>query len=123
MEFSIALSGSEDRTAMLWDIQRMKLLRVLGRHLGPVISVSINNVCGYLATLTSTELRLYTINGELLCSANMNDVSNPKPRARAVLCLPIGEWQDGIVCVTGHETGLICLWKVRTSRVGDTLTR
>lgn len=100
---------------MVWDIRGFKLLRVLERHTGPVISVSVNPVNGYIYTLTSRELRVYTINGELLAKGNMNDVSNPKPRSKIVISLPIGEWQEGCIAVTGHDAGHVYLWKMGIS--------
>jgi 23S rRNA C2498 (ribose-2'-O)-methylase RlmM len=61
------------------------------------LSVSINPVNGYLFTLTAKELRVYTINGDLLAMSLMADPSNTKPKAKVVMALPIGEWQDGFV--------------------------
>ena len=104
---------------MVWDIRGFKLLRVLDRHTGPVVSVSINQVNGYIYTLTSRELRVYTINGELLAIGNMNDVSNPKPRSKIVISLPVGEWQDGNIAVTGHDAGHVYLWKMNISIVSN----
>jgi WD40 repeat protein len=111
----MVVSGSSDQTVMVWDIRGMKLLRILDRHAGPVVAVSINSVNGSLCTLTSRELRLYTVNGELLATGNMNDNSSPKPRARVVLAPPGGEWQDGYVAVTGHDAGHVYLWKMNVS--------
>ena len=74
----------------------MKLLRILDRHTGPVISVSVNSVSGDICTLTTKELRIYSINGQILAAASFSDSSSPKPRGRVVLCPPSGEWQDGI---------------------------
>jgi WD40 repeat protein len=97
---------------MVWDIRGFKLLRILDQHTGPVLSVSINPVNGYLFTLTAKELRVYTINGDLLATSLMADPSNTKPKAKVVMALPIGEWQDGFVAVTGHDAGHVYLWKM-----------
>ncbi len=101
---------------MLWDIRRVKLLRVLGRHLGPVVSVSINGVCGNILTLTASELRLYSINGVLLSSSSICLIGNSRPRALMVLAVPLGDWQDGIIAVTGHEAGFIVVWRYGSNR-------
>lgn len=116
-EYSIVVSGSTDQTAMVWDIRGFKLLRILDQHSGPVLSVSINQVNGYICTLTARELRLYTINGALLASSLLSDPTNPKPRGRIVMSLPIGEWQDGFTAVTGHESGHVYLWKLNITTV------
>jgi WD40 repeat protein len=102
---------------MVWDIKGFKLLRILDQHSGPVVSVSVNPVNGYIYTLTAKELRLYTINGDLLATSFMTEPSNPKPKARVVMALPIGEWQDGFVAVTGHDAGHVYLWKLVISIV------
>jgi WD40 repeat protein len=114
--YSIVVSGSEDRTAMVWDSRGAKLLRVLDNHSGTVLSVSVNAISGNIATLTAGELRLYSINGELLSRATMHgDGQQVKHKARVVLCPPSGSWQDGIVAVTGHENGHVFLWKLKIS--------
>lgn len=144
LEYEIVVSGSNDRTACVWDTRTIKLLRVLGpKHTGPVVSVSISSISGNIASLTSSQLRLYTLNGVLLASydfaisptSSLPSSSPPSPSshltpavtavtaeerisitpARVVLAPPCAEWQDGVVAVTGHENGFIYLWKVKTS--------
>jgi len=117
VNFSVVVSGSEDRTAMVWDLRGSKLLRVLGHHSGPVISVGVNSISGNIVTLTAGELRLYSLNGELLSSASMIEESAVKHRARVVLCPPSGDWQDGVVAVTGHDNGYVYLWKLKVNTV------
>ena len=127
--FSLAVSGSADRTAMVWDCSSQpKLLHILDNHKGPVISVSINPICGNITTLTSFELRIYTVNGVLLSSVNFLDTiarqNNTTPafklKGRVVLSPPSGEWQeDAVVAVTGHETGHVLLWKLVATAVEE----
>lgn len=126
---SIVVSGSEDRTVVVWDCgSEPKMLHILDNHKGPVLSVSVNPICGYITTLTSFELRLYNINGSLLASVNFLDtmtrLNNSKPTfkltGRTVLAPPAGEWQDdAVVAVTGHETGHVLLWKLHATTVED----
>lgn len=127
--FSLVVSGSEDRTAMVWDCSSQpKLLHVLDNHKGPVVSVSINPICGSITTLTTYELRLYNVNGVLLASVNFLDaisrMNNAKPTfklmGKVVLAPPCGEWQhDAVVAVTGHTTGHVLLWKLACSTLDD----
>lgn len=93
-----------------------------------MISVSINNVAGNIAVLTQSSLSLFDINGNILSSINLNDPSfqdrqSPnvtfpsflqvfKSRPKVVLAPPCADWQDGIVAVTGHESGYIFLWRL-----------
>lgn len=116
-EFSIAVSGSNNKIAIIWDLRKKKLLRVLDKHNGAVVSVSINNVCGHVLTLTHNEIRLYTINGVLLAVSDMCLIGNLRPKALNVLALPLGDWQDGVIAVTGHETGFLIAWKVANRKL------
>jgi hypothetical protein len=93
-----------------------KLLRVLSDHKYPVVSVSINQMNGSIATLTNFQFRLYTINGCLLCFEN---IFNP---SRGILlntptvikAIPSNDWQqDNSVVITGHKGGGVNLWKMR----------
>jgi hypothetical protein len=117
-EFSIVVSGGADNAACVWDFRSKRMLRLLGDHKGPLLSVSINAMSGFIATLTLQQLRLYTINGELVSYVNPN---NPTYRMHGadtlsppcvVLATPCGAWQDGAVLVTGHQDGYIYLWKL-----------
>lgn len=107
---------------MVWDMKRKKLLRVLDNHKGKVVSVSINSISGNICTLTATELRVYSLNGEVLASS---PIHSAKGRGGVVKAPPSGDWQDGIVAVTGHESGNIFLWKmvVRMSVATSTVAR
>lgn len=67
-EFQVVVSGSVDCTTRLWDIVTGTMLRVLCGHLNPIISVAISHVSGCVTTLTSAQLRLFSINGDLISS-------------------------------------------------------
>jgi WD40 repeat protein len=117
-EFSMVVSGGADSIVCVWDFRSKRMIRLLGDHKGPLLSVSINSVSGYIATLTQQQMRLYTINGELISYINP---ANPLYRAHGsetlsppcvVLATPCDAWQDGVVLVTGHREGYIYLWKL-----------
>lgn len=118
-EFSMVISGGADNIVCIWDYRMKCMLRLLGDHKGPLLSVSVNAMSGFVATLTAQQLRLYTINGELVsyinpanplgCRLNGTDsLSQPC----VVLATPCGAWQDGVVLVTGHKEGYLYLWKL-----------
>ena len=111
----MVLSGSADCTAILWDMRQAKMLRHLGRHLGPVVSVSINSISGNVVTATDRELRVYSIGGQMLATADLEALNVPS--ATVVLAPPYGNWQDGVAAVSGHEGGHLILWKLQTRYV------
>lgn len=117
-EFSLVVSGGTDNNVCVWDFRSKRMLRLLGDHKGPLLSVSINSMSGFIATLTQQQMRLYTLNGELVSYINP---SNPLYRAHGsetlspacvVLATPCDAWQDGVVLVTGHREGYLYLWKL-----------
>ena len=74
---------------------------------------------GFIATLSAQQLRLYTINGELVSYVNLSNpmgvrLNGPETLSPpcVVLAAPSGVWQDGVVLVTGHKDGFLYLWKL-----------
>ena len=51
----IAVSGSRDRTAIIWDLSRWTYIKNLPGHAGPVAAVNINELTG-TQSLVSTLL-------------------------------------------------------------------
>lgn len=118
-EFSIVVSGGADSVVCVWDYRLKRMLRLLSDHKGPLISVSLNAMSGFIATLTVQQLRLYTVNGELVSYVSpanplgfrLNGTDTLSPPC-VVLAAPCGAWQDGVVLVTGHKDGYLYLWKL-----------
>jgi hypothetical protein len=101
------------------------MIRMLPHHAGPVLGVSIGSISGVITTITSSQLRVYTINGVLLSSFYFSlpdsETVSMTP-GRVVLAPPCAEWQDGVIAVTGHEQGYVYLWKLQIQR-DDQVTR
>ncbi|GBG32310.1 BEACH domain-containing protein lvsA [Hondaea fermentalgiana] len=108
----IAVSGSRDCTAVLWDLEKKCFIRQLGRQTGPVTHVSINDANGNILTLSGSDLSYWHINGELLATMHMTPVLHGARLDYPKSCLATmcDDFQDGIVAVTGHERGAIALW-------------
>jgi WD40 repeat protein len=104
----VAVSGAEDGTAVVWDLGRRELTRVLRGHKAPVSLVQVNAANGNVLTLAGTELRLWHINGDLLAVADL--AAAELPRASALLAPAVFEHQPGIAAVVGHEDGQVSLW-------------
>ncbi|EPQ31444.1 uncharacterized protein PFL1_00779 [Pseudozyma flocculosa PF-1] len=66
--WSIAVSGSQDRTAIVWDLNRGSYVRTLRGHDVGVQHVAIDDKVGCIATAYGPGVRLWSINGELLAS-------------------------------------------------------
>ncbi|CEH12533.1 Lysosomal trafficking regulator LYST and related BEACH and WD40 repeat proteins [Ceraceosorus bombacis] len=76
--YSIAVSGSEDLTAVVWDLNRGDYVRSLRGHELPVHLTAIDEKSGLIATAAGTEVRLWNINGDLVSRVTTNaSVSDP----------------------------------------------
>jgi hypothetical protein len=96
------------------------LTPVVGTVSEPILSVSMSAASGVIATLSRSVLCLYTINGALLASHTLvHGRSSGKGKdvdadGQVVLALSTADWQDGVSCVTGHASGSVLFWKLRT---------
>ncbi|RQM23603.1 hypothetical protein B5M09_003639 [Aphanomyces astaci] len=99
--FNVILSGSKDGSAIVWDLRMRRYLRDLRGHDAPLRQVGVNAANGNLVTITTSQLRLWSINGDLLAAAT------------AALCTTCDVWQNGVVLVTGHANGTIACWGVK----------
>ncbi|KAI7869795.1 WD40-repeat-containing domain protein, partial [Spinellus fusiger] len=107
--YSILVSGSEDKTAIIWDLNRMKYVRSLMGHENSVQLVRVNNSTGDIITCSGHILRLWTINGELLLS------KSTCPSSESILsCVfydeQANEWTGRDTIITGHKKGIIKVW-------------
>jgi WD40 repeat protein len=122
-EFHVVVSGSSDYSVYCWDYLSGKLLRSLEGHENPVVSVSVSSLSGYICTLTCSDLRVFSINGDPLANACYTGgvVGDASIFAgRVVLAAACAEWQDGVTALTGHDNGQVLLWRIR--REVDTKT-
>ena len=113
-EFNIVVSGGKDRRVIVWDYRQQCMIRILSEHTGSLVAVSINTISGNIITLTKEQLRIYHLNGSLISYQNFLDPAQNLliAPATAVLAPPCGEWQDGVIAVTGHKDGGLYLWKL-----------
>ena len=64
-DWSVAVSGSRDRTAIIWDLSRYCYVKHLAGHAGPVAAVTVNELTGDIVTCAGSWLYLWDINGRL----------------------------------------------------------
>ena len=48
---SIIVTGSEDRTAIIWDLNRLSFVRSIDAHEGPISALAISNCTGDIVTV------------------------------------------------------------------------
>eukprot|EP01107_Rhizomastix_libera_P000347 TRINITY_DN1060_c0_g1_i1.p1 TRINITY_DN1060_c0_g1~~TRINITY_DN1060_c0_g1_i1.p1 ORF type:complete len:1673 (+),score=441.91 TRINITY_DN1060_c0_g1_i1:456-5021(+) len=119
---ALSVSGSVDGTCFMWDTESCTCVHQLPHGSSPIIALDIQQATGDIATLSSTSLRVWTINGEHLGSlsllrqgeteANNNFISTLKEFTSCTF------WDDGQTLLqaravfTGHSNGSVVLWEL-----------
>ncbi|XP_029465484.1 WD repeat- and FYVE domain-containing protein 4 [Rhinatrema bivittatum] len=115
--YSIIVSGSADRTCIVWDLNELNYVTQLPGHQVGVSSVAISDSSGNIVSCAGTYLYLWTVNGQLLASTNTASVPE-----RNILCCCLTElnyWDGRNVIVTGCADGFVRLWKLEFVQVSS----
>ncbi|XP_065681704.1 lysosomal-trafficking regulator isoform X1 [Hydra vulgaris] len=110
--FSIVVTSSKDKTAIIWDLNRLCYIRSLPAHENSVDCVAINNVSGDIATACAVEkhsrIYVWTINAKVIGNFLVND----QVMCLAFSCLPDGKAVN--VIIAGLYSGEIRFWETWT---------
>ncbi|CAK4707946.1 unnamed protein product [Aphanomyces euteiches] len=109
--FNLIVSGSKDQTAIVWDLRTRSYLRELKGHDAPLRHVGINGANGNLLTIAGAQVRIWSINGDLLAAALLPSVGLSS--VTSALCTNCDTWQNGVAVVTGHTNGTIACWGIQ----------
>jgi hypothetical protein len=110
--FSIAVSGSVDGTAIIWDTNRLSYVATLDGHEGSVVAMATSPTMGDIATATSKRvngvlmsvLRIWTVNGTFVKSTEVYS----EVQCLAYTTAPEGVFVNSIV--GGLRNGNIRMW-------------
>ncbi|XP_056017801.1 WD repeat and FYVE domain-containing protein 3-like isoform X2 [Ostrea edulis] len=114
--YNMVVSGSRDKTCIIWDFSRLQFVRQLRGHSGPVAAVCINELTGDIASCSGTYLYLWSINGEEIACVN----TAPPQNNQQILCLAMSqmyEWDNKNVILTGSKDGVVRMWSVEYVQV------
>nr|CAH8819280.1 unnamed protein product [Trichobilharzia regenti] len=106
--FNLIVSGSRDRTCILWDLSRLCFLRQLSNHIAPIAAICINEATGDIASCAGTRLYLWNCNGEPVASTD-----TPVGRNKQILCVCMStlyDWDAENVVITGSSDGVVRMW-------------
>ncbi|KAF0692364.1 Aste57867_16541 [Aphanomyces stellatus] len=106
--FNVVVSGSNDHSAIVWDLRTRRYLRELRGHDAPLRHVGINGANGNILTVAHSQVRLWSVNGDLLAAALLPTLGLGP--VTAALCTSCDTWQNGVVVLTGHSNGTIACW-------------
>ncbi|CAH8629332.1 unnamed protein product [Schistosoma mattheei] len=106
--FNLIVSGSRDRSCILWDLSRLCFLRQLPNHIAPIAAICINEATGDIVSCAGTQLYLWNCNGEPIAS-----IDTPVGRNKQILCVCMStlyDWDAENVILTGSSDGVVRMW-------------
>ncbi|XP_048472141.1 WD repeat- and FYVE domain-containing protein 4 [Rhincodon typus] len=115
LTYNVIVSGSRDRTCIIWDFNTLTYVNQLQQHEATVSAVSINDLTGDIASCAGTFLYLWTINGQPIVSVNTS--LDPTEGILCCCFTEVHEWDSRNVVVTGCANGIVRLWKTEFRRL------
>ncbi|XP_036381916.1 WD repeat and FYVE domain-containing protein 3 isoform X1 [Megalops cyprinoides] len=116
--YHIVVSGSRDRTCIIWDLNKLAFITQLRGHRAPVSALCINELTGDIVSSAGTYIHVWSINGSPLVSVNTFT-----GRSQQILCCCVSEmneWDTQNVIVTGHSDGVVRFWRMEFLQVPET---
>ncbi|KAL0979906.1 hypothetical protein UPYG_G00191390 [Umbra pygmaea] len=116
--YHIMVSGSRDRTCIIWDLNKLAFVTQLRGHRAPVSALCINELTGDIVSAAGTYIHVWSINGSPIASANTFT-----GRSQQILCCCVSEmneWDTQNVIVTGHSDGVVRFWRMEFLQVPET---
>ncbi|XP_027889562.1 WD repeat and FYVE domain-containing protein 3 isoform X1 [Xiphophorus couchianus] len=116
--YRIVVSGSRDRTCIIWDLNKLSFVTQLRGHRAPVSALCINELTGDIVSCAGTYIHVWSINGSPIASANTFT-----GRSQQILCCCVSEmneWDTQNVIVTGHSDGVVRFWRMEFLQVPET---
>ncbi|EIN04780.1 beach-domain-containing protein [Punctularia strigosozonata HHB-11173 SS5] len=115
--WAIAVSGSRDGSAAVWDLNRGTYVRSMWHEGDHVHLAVINESTGYIGTCSRSKLCLHTINGRPIVTMDLPaSMTSPHPPITSMAFLE-REYLSGGILATGDADGSITL---RTWNADDT---
>ncbi|CAO2639174.1 WD repeat and FYVE domain-containing protein 3 [Lemmus lemmus] len=118
LAYHIIVSGSRDRTCIIWDLNRLSFLTQLRGHRAPVSALCINELTGDIVSCAGTYIHVWSINGNPIVSVNTFT-----GRSQHIVCCCVSEmneWDTQNVIVTGHSDGVVRFWRMEFLQVPET---
>ncbi|XP_009676148.2 WD repeat- and FYVE domain-containing protein 4 isoform X3 [Struthio camelus] len=116
--YSIIVSGSDDKTCIVWDLNRLTFITQLPAHGASLSAVVINDSTGDIVSCAGSSLCLWTVNGQPLVS--INTACNLESRIVCCCFAEVMDWDTRSIIVTGSTDGVVRLWKTQyTNALGQ----
>ncbi|XP_006897794.1 PREDICTED: WD repeat- and FYVE domain-containing protein 4-like [Elephantulus edwardii] len=113
--FSLLVSGSQDRTCILWDLDNLIHVTRLPAHRESISAIAIGDVSGTIISCAGAHLSLWTVNGQPL--ASITTAWGPEG---AITCCCVVEglaWDTSHIIITGSHDGMVRIWKTEDMKM------
>ncbi|EPY78183.1 LPS-responsive vesicle trafficking, beach and anchor containing isoform 3-like protein [Camelus ferus] len=103
--FNLLVSGSQDCTCTLWDLDHLTHVARLPAHREGVSAIAISDVSGTIVSCAGAHLSLWNVNGQPL--ASITTAWGPEG---AITCCCVVEgpaWDTSHVIITGSQDGMV----------------
>ncbi|KAH0510243.1 WD repeat- and FYVE domain-containing protein 4 [Microtus ochrogaster] len=107
--FSLLVSGSQDRTCILWDLDHFSSVACLPVHREGISAIAISDVSGTIVSCAGAHLSLWDVNGQPL--ASITTAWGPEGTITCCCILEGPVWDARHVIVTGSKDGMVRIWK------------
>ncbi|XP_071742483.1 protein SPIRRIG-like [Rutidosis leptorrhynchoides] len=108
--YMIIISGSDDRTVVLWDLSSLVFIRQLPEFPSPVSAIYMNELTGEIVTAAGIMLAVWSINGD--CLAVVNTSQLPSDFIVSVTTCTFSDWLETNWYVSGHQSGAVKVWQM-----------
>ncbi|XP_064125927.1 WD repeat- and FYVE domain-containing protein 4 isoform X4 [Loxodonta africana] len=107
--FSLLVSGSQDCTCILWDLDHLTHVARLPAHREGISAIAISDVSGTVVSCAGAHLSLWTVNGQPL--ASIATAWGPEGAITCCCVLEGPAWDTSHVIITGSHDGMVRIWK------------
>ncbi|XP_024965619.1 protein SPIRRIG-like isoform X1 [Cynara cardunculus var. scolymus] len=108
--YMIIISGSDDRSVILWDLSSLVFIRQLPEFSSPVSAIYMNELTGEIVTAAGIMLAVWSINGDCLSVVNTSQL--PSDFIVSVTTCTFSDWLETNWYVSGHQSGAVKVWQM-----------
>uniref|UniRef100_F6T980 Uncharacterized protein n=2 Tax=Callithrix jacchus TaxID=9483 RepID=F6T980_CALJA len=107
--FSLLVSGSQDCTCILWDLDHLTHVIRLPAHREGISAITISDVSGTIVSCAGAHLSLWNVNGQPL--ASITTAWGPEGSITCCCLMEGPAWDTSQTIITGSQDGMVRVWR------------